>query len=50
MDKNGAGLGLYIAKTIMSAHGEEIWVASEQGRFCEFFFTLPVAARLTVEK
>ncbi len=41
LDKTGIGLGLYISKTIMAAHGERIWVTSEQGENCEFFFTLP---------
>ena len=41
LDKSGAGLGLFIAKTIMDAHHEKIWVESEQGRFCRFSFRLP---------
>ncbi len=40
LDKKGAGLGLYIAKTIIAAHSEEIWVTSEQGKDCQFNFTL----------
>ncbi|HHW24902.1 MAG TPA: HAMP domain-containing sensor histidine kinase [Bacillota bacterium] len=40
LDKTGAGLGLYIAKTIMDAHGEEIKVRSVWGKDCEFIFTL----------
>ena len=42
-DKTGAGLGLYISKTIMDAHGEDLTLESEEGRFCAFTFTLPVA-------
>ena len=40
LDKTGTGLGLFIAKTIIDAHGEDIWVRSEENRFCEFIFTL----------
>lgn len=43
LDKSGVGLGLFISKTIMDAHHEDIWVRSEQGSFCEFNFTLPLA-------
>ena len=41
IDKNGVGLGMYIARTIVEAHGEKIWVESKHHEFCEFFFTLP---------
>ena len=40
LDKSGLGLGLYIVKTIVKAHGEDIWVKSEYGKNCEFGFTL----------
>ncbi len=40
LDKSGVGLGLFIAKTIIKAHDQEIWVKSEYGQFCEFGFTL----------
>ena len=40
LDKSGVGLGLFISKTIISAHDERIWVESEAGKNCEFFFTL----------
>ncbi|MBE6690362.1 MAG: HAMP domain-containing histidine kinase [Ruminococcaceae bacterium] len=43
LDKSGAGLGLFIAKTIMDAHHERIWVESEQGKYCCFNFILPLA-------
>ena len=42
-DKTGAGLGLYISKTIMEAHGEGLRLESEEGQGCAFTFTLPVA-------
>ncbi len=41
LDKTGVGLGLYIAKTILDAHKEEIWVKSRHNEYCEFVFTLP---------
>ena len=40
LDKSGVGLGMFISKTIMDAHGETISVDSEYGRYCEFTFTL----------
>lgn len=38
-DRDGAGLGLYIVKTIIMAHGEDIYVTSSAG-LTEFTFTL----------
>ena len=40
LNKNGAGLGLFISKTIIDAHGEEIWAKSDYGKNCCFGFTL----------
>ena len=42
LNKSGVGLGLFIAKTIVDAHGEQIWVDSEYGKYCCFNFTLPI--------
>lgn len=39
----GAGLGLFIAKGIVEAHGGTIHAASEPGRGAELFFTVPLA-------
>ena len=38
----GAGLGLYLARVIVEAHGGQIWATSEPGKGTTFFFTLPV--------
>lgn len=40
IDKTGVGLGLYIARTIIEAHKQKIWVESEEGKWCRFTFTL----------
>ena len=42
MDKDGVGLGLYLVKTIINSHDEDIAVRSEDG-MTEFVFTLPLA-------
>jgi signal transduction histidine kinase len=41
--KNGAGLGLTIAKGIIDAHGGTIWPESAPGRGTTMFFTVPLA-------
>jgi signal transduction histidine kinase len=38
----GAGLGLYLARTIVEAHGGQIWATSEQGKGTTFFVALPL--------
>lgn len=38
----GAGLGLFICKTIIDLHGEKIWAVSEQNDYTSFKLTLPV--------
>ena len=39
LDRSGVGLGLYICKTLMDAHGETIALESRQNG-CEFVFTV----------
>jgi signal transduction histidine kinase len=41
-DRRGIGLGLAIAKGIVEAHGEQIWVVSEAGNGSTFLFALPL--------
>ncbi len=46
----GSGLGLYIAKTIIAAHGGEVWIDSEINRGTTVHFTLPTDPNLVPKK
>jgi PAS domain S-box-containing protein len=42
----GMGMGLAISRSIIRAHGGEIWAAVNQDRGCSFLFTLPIAKKV----
>lgn len=43
-DRRGLGLGLFITRCIVEAHGGRVWAESEPGKGSRFFFTLPAAS------
>ncbi|MFV9503658.1 MAG: ATP-binding protein [Oscillochloridaceae bacterium umkhey_bin13] len=44
-ETQGSGLGLFLTRAIVEAHGGRIWVESQLGRGSRFIFTLPLGRR-----
>lgn len=42
----GLGMGLFISRQIIENHGGRMWVESEDGKYCKFYFELPLKEKL----
>lgn len=43
METDGSGLGLFITKNIIEAHGGRVWFESRDGKGSTFYFAIPVS-------
>ena len=50
INKEGTGIGLYIVKSMLSAHGKDIKVKSVEGEYAEFSFILTGENQLSKEE
>jgi signal transduction histidine kinase len=48
-ETQGSGLGLFLTRAIVEAHGGRIWVESQVGKGSRFVFTLPLGRRKLVD-
>ena len=48
LDKEGTGLGLYIAKMLVTLNKGDIWALSQQGEYTEFSFTMELQRDFSV--
>ena len=41
-ETEGSGIGLFVSKNIIEAHGGKIWFQSQEGKGSKFYFTIPI--------